>query len=214
MSTVTSHSSLPEPDLRTVLLAFRKEIFAELNCLQIGTIQTFDAIFQTATVTINSKRQFGDEVKDYPLLVDVPIVVMGGGKGRITYPIAKGDTCLVWFNDRNIDSWWGTGGTGSIPNSPRLHSMADGIALVGIRAKTNPIAGYSTTDVQVLHDDGGVISVAAKIQIANNSTSLLTVLQDLIGDLTSARTTANNPFNSATIANLNTTLAKVNALLK
>jgi len=79
--------------------AFRREIFASLKCAIPGIIQSFDATKQTATIKVAMQATVGTEVKDYPLLVDCPVVVMGGWGAYITFPIHAGDTCLVLFSD-------------------------------------------------------------------------------------------------------------------
>lgn len=148
------------PDLRALLNAHKQEILANFNCHQIGTIESFDATKQTAEVSLSVLRvvynrpqtdneglQLQPVVIAYPLLVDVPVFVLSGGNARVTLPIAKGDTCLVLFNDRDMDAWFTTGTT-LIPNSPRLHSLSDGLALVGFRSAANRIANYNATDAE------------------------------------------------------------------
>ena len=157
---MNANGPIANPDLRALLNAHRDEIFSTLNCHQIGIIQSYDRVKQTCTVQIASKRvvynqpQSGDsnlqqtpQLVDYPLLVDVPVLFPSGGGGYMYFPLGQGDRCLVLFNDRDIDNWFATGDTGA-PNSPRMHSLADGIAIVGIRNATNPVpfgghhAGY------------------------------------------------------------------------
>ena len=159
-------------------MALVKEAFTSLNCHQIGTIVSFDAAKQSAVVTINMKRVINGVAGDYPLLLDVPVISLFGGAGYLTFPITAGDTCLVLFNDRDIDSWWTTGGASSPPNSPRLHDISDGIALVGIRPASNPKAGYSATSVE-LGNGTTKIKLEAKVGIQNSNTSLLAAL-DLV----------------------------------
>lgn len=155
------------PDVKFVLDRLAQTIKAEINCVSIGTIKSFDADGQTATISINYKRivkgvvdagggQSTDRVIDYPLLINCPVVVMTGGTGGITFPIAAGDTCIVLFCDRDIDAWYDTGVTSSVPNSERMHNLSDGIAIVGIRSKANPIASYEAGKVKVFNGAGFV----------------------------------------------------------
>src|SRR5580693_5302769 len=152
------------PDLRALLLALRTEIFVDLNCCQVGTIRSFNATLQTASASINMQRQVAGAGVAYPLLVDVPVVCLGGGASRLTFPIAAGDPCLLFFCDRNFDAWFGTGSTSSPPNTPRTHSLADGFALVGVRSKPGALTGYNTTDIE-LALGGGFIHVNSLIGI-------------------------------------------------
>ncbi len=175
---------LVTPDLAALLLAQKRDILASLNCHQIGEIVSYDRVRQAATVKIASQRvvynraQPGDQLQgnpmlvDYPILTDVPVLFPMGGGGHFFAPVKPGDACLVLFNDRDIDAWFETGSTAP-PNSPRLHSLSDGIALTGLRSVLNPSdapAGYAgfqngggtpTTTGWVLIDEDGNVQIGS-----------------------------------------------------
>lgn len=211
----TQLGSIPVPDLRALLLSLINETSFNINCHQIGTIVSFNAALQTAQVQINMVKGIGTQGQfaAYPVLLDCPVAVMQGGGGYLTFPIALGDPCLVLFNDRDIDIWWSTGATGSPPNSQRVHDLSDGIAIVGIRSKVNPIVNYSTTDAEFKYN-GGSIKVSNKIGISNAATSLLTVLTSLINHLLAFQDTHGDTPNATTIANFTADLTSLNTLLK
>lgn len=126
------------PDLDDVLLGLKNEIFADLNCVQIGRIQKVNSN-QTVEILLQVKRRIsGTETADYPLLVDCPYFVLQGGGAYIDMPIEKGDICLVLFNDRNIDTWWSTENVKE-PADRRKHNLSDGFALIGINSDVNPL---------------------------------------------------------------------------
>lgn len=156
------------PDLRALLNAHRDELFASLNCHQTGTIVSFDQDKQTAVVQLNAQRVVYDRpqttneglqqqprIVDYPLLTDVPVFFASGGNARLTLPIAQGDTCIVLFNDRDLDAWWASGQVVP-PNSPRMHSLSDAMAIVGIRSQGNKVSDYSATDAELRFGDAFV----------------------------------------------------------
>lgn len=189
--------TIQDPDTRSLLQTLKREIARALNCHQVGRIVSFDADKQTATVQImvqravynqvqanNGALQFTPNVVDYPLLTDCPVFVHSGGGGRITLPVTAGDSCIVLFNDRDLDLWFETGAA-AIPNSSRAHSFSDGMVLVGFRNLANRLTDYSATDIE-LRNLGGVIQVAAKLGISNASTSLLIALTDVMNTLTVA----------------------------
>ena len=145
---------LNKSDLRYLLNMIKNEVKRELNCHAIGTIITFDATTATCTVAFNYKKilkqrnatsenTYTDVIVDYPVLVRVPVIVIGGGGGYTTYPIFAGDTCLLMFCDRDIDLWLEQGSTSSPPNSERLHDLSDAVALVGLNPVTKPILNYA-----------------------------------------------------------------------
>jgi len=88
-----------------------------------------------------------------PLLVDVPVLFPGGGGLTLTFPIAIGDECLVWFACRCIDAWWQSGGV-QPPGEFRMHDLSDGFALVGPRSQPRVLTAPSTSAAQLRTEDG------------------------------------------------------------
>lgn len=177
---------LTEYDLRMVLSLWKRDIMLSLNCHAVGTIQEFDSTLQTAQVSINYKQVYSptsptlpDQLVAYPLLLDCPVVIMNGGGGRLTFPIKKGDECIVLFNDRDIDTWF-AGNTGGAPNSSRTHSFSDGLVLVGVKSNLTKLSDYSTTHVELSHSDGGSLKLSDKVRLENNITDLKAVINGLI----------------------------------
>lgn len=159
-----------------LLNLLKKEIFFDLNCHHLGTIQSFNADEQTATATINYQKTFfqlNEQTKvyqpvlvNYPLIVDAPVIVMGGGPCNITFPIAQGDQCLILFNDRSIDNWFQSGQVGPL-SSPRAHSTADGLILVGLNSLATPISDYDTTRAVIRNGTTGVGVGSDQVKIFN-----------------------------------------------
>jgi hypothetical protein len=221
-----SPSTVQNPDLRALLLQMKQEIFFTLNCHQIGKIISFDASKQTARVQLMVKRtvynqeqaingplQTTPRIIDYPVLVDVPVFVHTGGTAVITLPVAPGDSCLVLFNDRDIDSWFSTGSNVQ-PNSQRAHSLSDGFALVGFRNAANPVANYSTTDAAMINSLGGQILVGSKVNIQNQSGSLKTVFDQLIATLKAWVDTHGDTPNPATVTALTAVQTLADSIFK
>lgn len=182
-----------EPQLKDLLDLFKKDILLGLNCHHIGTINVFNPLNQTATATVNYPKTYFEPdpitgtllptLKTYPILVDCPVIVLGGGLGSLTFPIAPGDECLILFNDRDMDNWF-AGGTGSPVNTPRLHSFADGVILVGIRSLPNVLSSYDPLNVVLQNGTAYVQITPLLIKIANNTNSLGSLLQSLLTQLT------------------------------
>ena len=109
---------------------------------------------------------YGPKLVDYPFLADCPVIALGGGNGALTFPITTGDDCLVFFNDRDIDSWF-SGSSTSAPATLRLHSFSDGIILVGLRSLNNVLVNYSGSNVELRTKDG-----LTKISIAGDGSKI------------------------------------------
>ncbi len=143
-------------------------IFSMLRVSLPGIIESYDPIANTCTVQPALKGQTADELGNYtsaplPLLVDVPVVFQRGGGCVITFPVQRGDECLVVFSDRCIDFWWQSGGVQE-PVDPRQHDLSDAFAFVGPMSQPNVISNISTTTLQMRTDDG-----AAYIELDPNS---------------------------------------------
>ncbi len=205
-STIPQNLIPNEPDLTDALKQMKKDIFLSLNAHHLCTIQSFDTDKQTASATINYKRTvfkpnaagvYGPVLLDYPILIDCPVVCLGGGDGSLRFPISVGDEAIVLFNDRSIDNWYQGSATSGV-SSPRMHSISDGIILVGVRSMGNVLTDYAddaaefvfgTTKVRVedgqitLTTDTGVVLVitdAGKLTITNASGEFVASLLDML----------------------------------
>lgn len=200
---MTQAFSLPQnqaPTDVTLADAFalaKKDVLLNLNAHHIGTVQSFNAAKQTATATINYKKTFfqlnaatgvyNPVLFDYPELVDCPVIFLGGAATALTFPVAQGDECLVLFNDRDMDNWF-TGGGGGAVATPRLHSFADGIILVGLRSLGNVLQNVDAVRATLRGSKDGqtIVGVGATlIKIANSQYTLNSLLQELISDVQS-----------------------------
>jgi hypothetical protein len=144
------------PDLTAYMRQRKFEFKAELNCIGIGTVNSFNSTEQTVDVTLNYMRvvkggvttptdngSFANDLAlPQPMLVRCPLMILQGGGAYITFPITAGDIAVVLFNDRDMDTWWATGSTAVPPNTPRLHDFSDALCFIGVRALPNAIQNY------------------------------------------------------------------------
>lgn len=185
--------------LGSLLDDLRRDIFLNFKCHDIGTIKAVDVQKQTLTVSINYKRtmmrentakispankerfDYVPKEEEYPLLIDVPFIVMRGGPAYLNIPIKVEDQCVILYNDRSIDDWFVSGKRSTL-SSNRLHSIADGIALVGVSSMQNLIQGYDASRIGLINEQAKVM-VGQKIEVRNALQSLGPVLQELISKL-------------------------------
>nr|HDI2064424.1 phage baseplate protein [Klebsiella pneumoniae] len=152
--------------LAEVLASERKTLNEQLRVALPGIIQSFDpdtvtAVVQPAIRYIERDNDGNKETKDYPLLVDVPVIFPRGGGCTLTFPVKEGDECLVIFADRCIDFWWQSGGIQE-PVDGRMHDLSDAFCIVGPQSQAKKIRGISTTAAQLRTDDGSAfIELAA-----------------------------------------------------
>ncbi len=187
-----------DPSLKDLLDTLKKDIMLNLNCHAIATVQSFDPANLTVSASINySKTYFirnsntGEYVPkqvNYPLLTDCPVIILGGGPAALTFPIQQGDECLILFNDRDLDNWF-AGATSGPVATPRLHSLSDGIALIGFK---NSIDSYDSSRAVLRNGTTGVGVGPDLVKIYNASFTLNGILQDIMTQLESLATATGN----------------------
>lgn len=134
-------------DTEQLLNALLARVSATINCCLPGIVKKFDSKTQTAAIQPTVRRRIrtraGVKEYPYPLLTDVPVLMLGGGAHFFTMPVTAGDECIVLFSDVCMDAWFQSGGVQN-PMIARGHDLSDGFALVGFRSKPNMIQNMDT----------------------------------------------------------------------
>lgn len=131
----------------------------EYNILKPGRIVKYDPLSQLAVVRVSnditySNSEVQDKLIPSVLLRNVPVHTPGGGNWHMTFPIKKGDPCLLSFSQFGYDHWLyqdkdSAGflpGGAEMPWTRRQFSIRDGFAQVGFNTIPRAIADYSATD--------------------------------------------------------------------
>ena len=127
------------------LEALKNAIRQEMHCALPAVVESYDKATQTVTVKPAIREQLsGGAYVELPLLSDVPVFFPGGAASGITFPVQKGDECLVIFSDSCIDAWYQYGGTQN-PVSLRRHDLSDGFAFIGFRSRKNALPSVPDT---------------------------------------------------------------------
>lgn len=181
MSKPNSNKSMSE-----ALSAWVHSISDSFNSVKVGKIISVNTSNQTVDVQILHKRVKPNvskirELREYPPLLQVPFVVLGGGGSHLTFPISVGDNCLVFFCDFEIDNWW-TSGEAQPSNYERRHDISDAFALIGVHSMVDLIQGYNQY-VQLKYSGTSNIVVGQTIDITNDQTNVSGKL-DVVGDIT------------------------------
>ncbi len=124
----------------SVLAEAIKASGAGLRVAMPGIIREWDASTQTVKVqlAIREKVSFSGQPQemDFPILVDVPVVMPRAGGYSLVFAPVEGDECLVIFGDMCIDAWWQSGGVQSQADK-RRHDLSDGFAILGCWSQPN-----------------------------------------------------------------------------
>lgn len=157
-------SSVRSPQLGEVINRAVQLALANLFVMRTGRIEKFDASTGLADVKPLQKEVVevdgGTEVVSLAVVPNVPVMCLGGGDFADTFPVAKGDECLLIFADRSLDLWFELGGEQD-PLDLRRHNLTDGIALVGLRAKPKKLSEWDTARRVIGKQGGPRIAVSA-----------------------------------------------------
>ncbi|KAB0554614.1 Gp138 family membrane-puncturing spike protein [Pantoea stewartii] len=145
-------------DLAETLKSERETTKNQIRVAMPGIVQSFDsdaitAVVQPAIRSVETDNDGNRITKNYPLLVDVPVVFPRGGGCTLTFPVKAGDECLVIFADRCIDFWWQSSGVQE-PVDDRVHDLSDAFCIVGPQSQAQKIGDISTSAVELRSDDG------------------------------------------------------------
>jgi phage baseplate assembly protein gpV len=151
----------------------------DLHTSMPGIIESFDPVTQTASVQPAVRRIFIENEKlvprDLPLLINVLVIFPRGGGFSLTFPVAKGDECLLTFAERSFDNWHKFGEVRD-PGARRFHSLSDATAYVGISSLPNKIPNYDPVNTQLKKDDGSAsLSINADSSISLDANSDINV---------------------------------------
>lgn len=188
------------PTFTDAMRNFKKALLYNLYCHLPGEIIAYDHAKGTATVQPALQRTIhnyavaaGQTTQPYPLLKNVPVFILQGGRVSIgADPVGRagavsGDPCLLAILDRNIDAWRQNGGAPA-PLTDRAHDLADAFAFVGFNPLSAPLASARLTgEVGIAEPLAGtgakVVVKNGKVAVANNAQNLNTIFQTLFGVL-------------------------------
>lgn len=139
-------------DTTSLFRNLENKIMQKIRVASPAIVSEVDYEKQTLKAQITLRENINGKYIDIPELLDVPFFILGGGDYSCTFPIKKGDECLVIFGDSCIDSWWQNGDVQN-PIDSRRHDLSDGFALVGFKSQKNKLDNYSDEAFQIRQED-------------------------------------------------------------
>lgn len=147
----------------------------QIRCAVPGIIQSFDNIKCTAEVQPAITEIFynyNGEKKNIklPLLQDVPVIFPASGSAMLSFPVNKGDECLLIFADMCIDGWWQNG---DIQNQAeqRRHDLSDAFAILS--PFSQPKAGNITNGINTTQTELRNMSNTQKVVLTDQKLDLI-----------------------------------------
>ena len=174
------------PNLARVLTQAIARAGESIRVALPAKVVAYDASIQAVDVQPMIKDRFENEDGDIesetlPVIPRVPVVFPGANGFRVTFPIAVGDTVLLVFSDRSLDVWLDQGRVVD-PNDPRTHSLADAIAIPGLRSYKSPLLDAPTDAMSIGSDTSGAVIEIDDSEIRAGGTEKLS-LRDELNDL-------------------------------
>lgn len=145
-----------------------EQLTSNINSCTLGMIEKFDAKKMKAEVTplVKYKNKDGTMEKR-PLLIEVPVSFLKAGSFVIRPPYKKGDVVLVVFADNDIENALLSGDV-SEPNSTRVHSLDDAIAVAAIMPFAEELPDEHSEDLVIAID-----TFSSKVVIKENGEILI-----------------------------------------
>lgn len=166
------------PTLEDLFDSLTDNILSTINTCMPAIVVDYDNSTQRAKVQPCFKRKYSTgEVKNLPIIVNVPILFPRTENSFISFPIKKNDYVLLLFSQRSLDKFLSQGGIVAV-DDPRKFDLTDAIALVGffhtsIESSEDAIR-IKNKDTKIDIKDNG------KFCITNTSNEFVSILVDLI----------------------------------
>lgn len=173
--TINSQSQLDQNQSADIMFRMRCAIPAIIQSYNPSqnTVEAQPAIRERLVMEDGSIRYI-----NLPLLINVPVAFPSSGAASVTFPIGRGDECLIIFSDLAIDNFW-TSGVVQNPIEVRRHDLSDGIAIpCSLSLTRTKGAGNSTkvkqgsTEVELNGSSAKLSSSGTYVSVDGTSTVL------------------------------------------
>ncbi len=125
-----------------------------------GRIEEYDHETQKARVQPLIKKKYLDgRVESLPAVDHVPVIWprttgVGGACVSFTFPVRKGDLCLLFFTERALENWLTLGGEQE-PGDSRKYDLTDAVALMGLSPFSLKSKAENNDDVLLTYSGDG-----------------------------------------------------------
>lgn len=161
-----------DPTMENLMDLHQEIARSSIRTSEPGIITAYDKDTQRASVQLAIKSAHVDEEDNrvseaVAEINDVVVAFMGNARGRITWPVAVGDTCLVLFCSSSLSQWLYQGGIVD-PDSDHRHDVSDAICIV---------AGHDFAHVPTDAPDDAVVVHSEKILLGSSAATDPVALQ-------------------------------------
>ena len=190
------------------LARWRRSLELDLRVAAPAHVVTYNAAAETVDVLLGALPVAyieGEEIPQPPIAIPgVPIEWMGTARGGVTVGLLPGDTGVVLFTDRCLQTWH----QAAIPGAPvdpisgRTHALGDAVFRPGLRQLTAPPRAVPVDPVATVVEGPTVKLGAGATEFGMLGTSLAATSATLHSVLV-AVPVASDPATVITLANAN-----------
>lgn len=195
------------PTLEQVIRMAIEARLLDVHVSMPGIIESYDPGTQTATIQPSLKRKYEDGVVvALPLINKVPVVFPRGDGWQITGPLKKGNPVTIVFSERSLEVWKKKGGVVD-PADPRKFHISDAIAIPGGAAEPDKMTIANPAALQLQIGQALIEATkGGKFKIKGASEELITLLSELLQELSITQTPVGPLLNAANFTALKTRL--------
>lgn len=164
-------NSVPKPE--TVIARAMRVAFKQQRTNLPGVIETYDparceASVQVLVQDLDRAENGARFAKRVPVYNHVPVAFLGGGGMRLTFPVKRGDTCVLVFASSSTERWRALGG--EVDPQEDHHAGDPLCAIVGLSDFAHAKAAHATatalegTDVRI-GVTGNAVALATKADV-------------------------------------------------
>lgn len=127
------------PNLLSLFHSFKdKLLYNDINCCRVAIVNEFYPESLQVQVNIANKmvvniKDDGSQITQDYAPITAKICYAGNG---VSYPLKPGDSGILLFNDRELESWYINGQVNQL-SYDRCHSLTDAIFIVGLYPQPN-----------------------------------------------------------------------------
>jgi len=109
----------------------------------------------------------GKEISFKPI-IEVPVIFPRTKRCRFTFPLERGDTVLLLFSERSIETWLAGDGSEVTPLDGKKFSLTDAIAIPGLFAFGQGSPIEDGNKLEIVFDNAKFISDGEGFEITGN----------------------------------------------
>jgi len=146
------------PSLAYVLQTAINSVLSTVHTAFPGQVDSYDYTTCKASIKPSLSRTYDDgTVIEPPVIPNVPVLWPRTSLGSISFPLQRGDGCLVICSERSLDEWL-LKGTQQAPSDNRMFDLSDAIAIPGLYSFANA-SPITTSDRMEVNYNGQQISI-------------------------------------------------------